>query len=341
MLFSKSLALAVALLASSVVASHNDIHAPAVARHAGSKRGSKCKAKTSANYVGHKKHKSSKKASGSASTDNKTAASSGAKQNNAKPPAGAPKNLKGKAGLCWPNGDSMKMSNFAIGDVSWYYTWHPAPSAGAGDMMFCSMLWGTKQIGDYQQHVISQPDSDANKDRCTMGPNEVQEPGQANMSPQATCDLMRKYQVPLKDNHGYYLMGPSTSSNPNGLNDWYPKFRKACPDVLDKLDAISLHWYDVKLSDFKKYIQDWVDAFDKDVWVTEYACQNFNGGAQCTKDEAWAFHQGAVEFMDAHPRVVGYSAFSTMQNLQGVAEVNRMSVGSQPNALFRLYAGLN
>jgi len=44
---------------------------------------------------------------------------------------------------------------------------------------------------------------------------------------------------------------------------------------------------------------------------------------------------------DAHPRVVGYSAFSTMQNLQGVAEVNRMSVGSQPNALFRLYAGLN
>jgi hypothetical protein len=38
MLFSKSLALAVALLASSVVASHNDIHAPAVARHAGSKR---------------------------------------------------------------------------------------------------------------------------------------------------------------------------------------------------------------------------------------------------------------------------------------------------------------
>jgi hypothetical protein len=30
----------------------------------------------------------------------------------------------------------------------------------------------------------------------------------------------------------------------------------------------------VKLSDFKKYIQDWVDAFDKDVWVTEYACQS-------------------------------------------------------------------
>jgi hypothetical protein len=89
------------------------------------------------------------------------------------------------------------------------------------------MLWGTKQIGDYQQHVISQPDSDANKDRCTMGPNEVQEPGQANMSPQATCDLMRKYQVPLKDNHGYYLMGPSTSSNPNGLNDWYPKVSTA------------------------------------------------------------------------------------------------------------------
>lgn len=78
--------------------------------------GSKCKAKTSANYVGHKKHKSSKKASGSASTDNKTAASSGAKQNNAKPPAGAPKNLKGKAGLCWPNGDSMKMSNVSVAE---------------------------------------------------------------------------------------------------------------------------------------------------------------------------------------------------------------------------------
>ena len=80
------------------------------------------------------------------------------------------------------------------------------------------MLWGTKQIGDYQHHVISQPDSDANKDRCTMGPNEVQEPGQANMS-MSTTQLAERFgclsmtlEMPFKDN--FDLPDPEHGWNP-------------------------------------------------------------------------------------------------------------------------------
>lgn len=45
-----------------------------------------------------------------------------------------------------------------------------------------------------------------------------------------------------------------------------------------------LHWYDVKAEDFQKYVLDFATTFGKPIWVTEYACQNFNGGAQCSSD---------------------------------------------------------
>jgi hypothetical protein len=62
---------------------------------------------------------------------------------------------------------------------------------------------------------------------------------------------------------------------------------------------------------------------------TEYACQvcivcledpslahlpvqNFNGGAQCSRDETWSFHQRIKGWMDSTPWVPNYFPFGQL-----------------------------
>ena len=52
---------------------------------------------------------------------------------------------------------------------------------------------------------------------------------------------------------------------------------------------LPLHWYDVSVDGFKQYVQNFHDKTGHNIWVTEYACQNFNGGAQCSDDQSMFF----------------------------------------------------
>lgn len=49
---------------------------------------------------------------------------------------------------------------------------------------------------------------------------------------------------------------------------------------------IPIHWYDVDIENFKSYVENFHTQTNLDIWITEYACQNFNGGAQCTDQES-------------------------------------------------------
>jgi len=59
-------------------------------------------------------------------------------------------------------------------------------------------------------------------------------------------------------------------------------FGHACTDI----SFLPLHWYDVSVDGFKQYVQNFHDKTGHNIWVTEYACQNFNGGAQCSDDQS-------------------------------------------------------
>ncbi|CEH18130.1 Uncharacterised protein family, glycosyl hydrolase catalytic domain [Ceraceosorus bombacis] len=346
MQFVHMLILAIVANAALVVASaseHNAIHngPHAVARHA--RRSKKCATTGASKYAsGHKSSKKSK--SGSTGSNDASNTSNETSQKDAPVSGTKPKGLKGKAGLCWPNGNSMDFNNFKIGNVNWAYTWQPTKmGTDMGDTLFCSMLWGRAgagaKLGEYKSKVTDNPEGGDNGDKCTMGPNEVNQSGQADMNPSDTCSLMRQYQLDLKKKHGYYLIGPSTTSAPNG-KDWYDQFKKVCPDVFEALDAISLHYYDVSATKMQEYIEDWYKSYNKPVWITEYACQNFNGGAQCSKDQVWSFQQQIVSWMDKQDYVKGYAPFGAMKNLQGVSEVNRLSNGNNATPLFRMIAGM-
>jgi len=48
---------------------------------------------------------------------------------------------------------------------------------------------------------------------------------------------------------------------------------------------IPIHWYDTTPDNFKQYVQNFHQQTGLDIWITEYACQNFNGGAQCSTSD--------------------------------------------------------
>jgi hypothetical protein len=90
------------------------------------------------------------------------------------------------------------------------------------------------------------------------------------------------------------------------------------------LSFIPLHWYDTDPNNFIQYVESFHDAFGIDIWITEYACQNFNGGAQCDEGQVWNLHQTMSAWFDATDYVKRYSPFGVMQNMQGVNQMNAL-----------------
>lgn len=232
----------------------------------------------------------------------------------------------------------MKIDNFFIGEVDWYYSWGATPGwdSAPTDKLFCPMLWGEKNAADFNSKVTQDPNGKYNSWKCAFAMNEVNQKGQADMSVSNGCALMEKYMMPLAD-LDWYIIGPSTTSAPNGLV-WYKSFMTECKTVFDRLDAVAVHYYDVSLTAFQAYVENWHSVTGKDIWITEAACQNFNGGAQCSQSQANEFLEGMIAWVKKTDYVIGYAPFGVMQNLQGVDEVNRLSTGSTPTALFEAFA---
>jgi hypothetical protein len=243
--------------------------------------------------------------------------------------AGSPTGT-GKVGLAWANGNDPSLQNFKTDRVTWLYTWSPdCPSQSAALGFICiPMLWGPSQVSDFQNLVVQ---GYAN---TVFGFNEPNEGGQSNLQPDEAAQLWQQYIDPLK-NQGYKLISPATSSNPNGIV-WMNSFFSSCGGC--QFDGVAVHWYDVGSQSFIDYINLWYTTYNKDIWVTEFACQNFNGGAQCTGDEITAFMTTVTQYMDGQSWVVGYAAFGVMVDMQGVNQLDSlMNSDGTPTALGELY----
>ncbi|CCU98538.1 unnamed protein product [Malassezia sympodialis ATCC 42132] len=219
--------------------------------------------------------------------------------------------------------------------VSWYYTWSPTPSMKnpPSNITFCPMLWGHKHVNSFRKNVLDNPDAEQNRDKCILAMNEVNQKGQADMSVSDACNLMRENIVPLKQDHDFYVVAPSTTNAPSGKK-WMNNFRQQCSDVWDSIDAMSVHYYDTNVTAFKEYVQDWHETYDKPIWVTEYACQNFNGGQQCSDLETFLFHKEMSSWFDQQSFVEAYAPFGVMQQMQGVNPNNQLTSNGSPNILF-------
>ncbi|KAJ7091122.1 glycosyl hydrolase catalytic core-domain-containing protein [Mycena epipterygia] len=220
-----------------------------------------------------------------------------------------------KAGIAGGGDASTDMTQFTTtGKVSWYYTW--GLSSVDTELEFVPMLWGQKEVAQWSDTsdginaTITQ-----RKPTAVLGMNEPQETGQSNLTPQQGADMWKTYIEPLHA-QGLRLGSPAPSSAPSGKT-WIQDFLTAC-DGGCTVDFIALHYYDVNATAFAEYLTDFHNTFQRPIWVTEWACQNFNNGPQCSAADVAEFLNQTQAFMDAQDWVERYAWYGVLRDLGGV-----------------------
>jgi O-glycosyl hydrolase len=75
-----------------------------------------------------------------------------------------------------------------------------------------------------------------------------------------------------------------------------------------------MHFYGTNAKDFISYVEDMHNTFGRNIWVTEFACQNFSGGQQSGQQEVTDFMKEVIDFMDGADYVQQYFAFGECIN---------------------------
>lgn len=262
---------------------------------------------------------------------------------------GGSANVGSKLGAAWPNGDwsgpdtSSYIGNYVGARTSWYYTWSPSPCAQNDQLglEFVPMLWGAKQVSEWHQAADSWPSSVKN----ALFFNEPNQHDQAGISIYDSLGYWINDFLPKSRERGLRIGSAAPTSAPDGVT-WVVDFYKNClsqnnnDDGKCKADFAPVHYYDVDVQHFKDYLTNFHNQVGIPLWVTEYACQNFNGGAQCDEGQTWAFHQEMSSWMDGQDWIERYSPFGMMKNMQGVNQYNAlMSEGGDITALGSWYIG--
>jgi len=227
---------------------------------------------------------------------------------------------RGKLGLAWPNGDDQRLQLLITGRTGVLYTWSPDLPKDLYGLIGVPMLWGPNQIERFQQLVKP------GYARHVLGFNEANEPGQSNLSPSYAAQLWIKYIQPLRD-QGYKLGSPAMSSRPNG-KQWMSDFLKACNGGCT-FDFLATHFYDTTFEKFQAYVEDWNNAYPAlPLWITEFACQDFNGGPQPDAGQVFSFYSQAMNFIEKTPWIQMAAPFGFMDDMQGVNPLDKLFNGS-------------
>jgi len=153
-----------------------------------------------------------------------------------------------------------------------------------------------------------------------LGFNEPDHAHQSNVDPYYAAQLWKDNIQPLAS-LGYKLISPAPTNAPSGTQ-WLRTFMNACTGCT--VNAMAAHWYGNNLDHFIGHITEYHNIWNREVWVTEFACHNFGGGSQCSLDQTWALMKGATEFMDNAGWVGRYFWFGALTNMVGVNEDNRL-----------------
>ncbi|KAH6888377.1 glycosyl hydrolase catalytic core-domain-containing protein [Coprinopsis sp. MPI-PUGE-AT-0042] len=249
------------------------------------------------------------------------------------PPPSTPSNGGGKVGIAWANPNDNELANWMQGKVSAVYTWSPYKPTILNNypqIDFIPMLWGPKQIEEFYRWVKP------GYARYIAGFNEPDQGGQSNLDVGYAVDLWVQHIQPLKS-QGYTLISPACTNSPAGTK-WLQDFIGACNNRGCNVDIVATHWYGTSSDAFIQHVESFHNTFNREVWVTEFACQNFGGGAQCDAGQVWNFMQTVTNWMDGQWYVGRYFAFGVLHDMYNVNYANQlMGGGGQPNDLGREY----
>jgi len=242
------------------------------------------------------------------------------------PPPPSSNSGNGKVGLAWSDGNSANIKNFKTDKVSKIYNWSPSMPGGLDglDLEYVPMCWGVKQLDQFKSQVKP------GFAKHALGFNEPDLGDQSGIDPGYAATLWKQVLDPLKD-QGYTLISPAVTSGSSGI-PWLESFFGACKGC--KVDILAVHWYGTDPQAMIDYLNQMHTTFNKPIWVTEFACQNFGGGAQCSADQVTNFMNTVTKFMDNTSWVQQYFAFGVQHDMAGVNVLNQlMNSNGQPTPL--------
>ncbi|KAI0786368.1 glycosyl hydrolase catalytic core-domain-containing protein [Abortiporus biennis] len=225
----------------------------------------------------------------------------------------------GKVCLGWGNGPDVNLAEFVGPAVSSLYTWSSSGPSNTDGLDFMPMLWGSSKTSGFEADVKSSASSTRH---VLLGPNEPNQDGQSDMSPQAACDLYHAHLVP-KLSLGYQLVSPAVTSASSGFT-WMSDFLSCCSDC--GISGLAVHWYGLKADDFQSFISEWHSKHPSlPIYITEYAVHDFVNGQTASLSQVKEFYKTVNPWMNGQDYVHKFCPFGFLkESLNGVNEANRM-----------------
>lgn len=173
-----------------------------------------------------------------------------------------------KRGLVYNNAQLLPSFLNAGTKVSWTYNWGQYDDSGT-NLEFCPTLWGLKLDFAETWPANAQKAIDAGS-KCLFSFNEPELDSQANMSPELSA---QKHIELLNPFSGKARIGTPAITNGGGPDHgigWLQRYFTACGGSC-AVDFVNVHIYGVDTNTFLSHLLDVHTAFNKPVWITEFA----------------------------------------------------------------------
>lgn len=138
----------------------------------------------------------------------------------------------------------------------------------------------------------------------------------------------RPHQVHLLGSHGCKTFFPLVQADARLTSLPFVRTRYFLCPILQGF-IFKSDWYDVNATAFQAYLELFYTTFQRPLWITEWACQNYNdANAQCSASDVVRFLNQTQGFMDQSPYVERYAWYGAMENLYGINPVGRLDLSS-------------
>lgn len=211
---------------------------------------------------------------------------------------------KGAAGQAKDVGKALQVSG-----VSWLYNWLPEPGWTLPEgVEFVPMIWGKKNLPDIDKVI--------GRGKVLLAFNEPERKKQGNITVEEALEAWPKLEATQMR-----LGSPAPAAGGARPGGWLDRFMTGAKERGYRVDFVCVHWYgekydpDVATKDLKAYLSAVHQRYQKPIWLTEFALNNYKeGAAPATAAEQQAFMVKALPMLDALPFVERYSWFVFSSN---------------------------
>jgi hypothetical protein len=223
----------------------------------------------------------------------------------------------------------------SLANLTWFYNWgKSAPNITAQCTKslgheFVPMQWGKSGI-DSLESAIS-PNA-----KSLLAFNEPNQQGQSNVTPQEASELWPQIEAVA---HKFNLRIGSPSAVYCGANcitaspfDWWDQWLGNCTSGCH-FDFLATHYYSCDIQEFKSFLGECWNKYQKPIWITEFCCPLPNGPLSKEED----FMQSALTVLEQDTHVERYAWFSTQTSGWLGTVGSLLNDDNSPTELGKLY----